>query len=89
MSETVYHRNGQARVVNTPSDKVAAEWDGFVLTDAPATAEKADYRSLQKAAKDAGIPANQPAADLAKALDASSAGDPITETKTQDNAHTK
>lgn len=85
MSETLYHRNGQARVVNTPADKVAATWDGFVLTEAPATAEGADYRALQKAAKDAGIPANQSAKDLQAALadyeaeGGSTGGDPITE----------
>jgi hypothetical protein len=100
----VYHGDGRSRAVTTEADKVAATWDGFVLNEDPTgasqSAEKVDYRDLQAKAKEAGIPANQSADDLQKALaayeseggaagaDASSGGDPITPTDTQDNAHT-
>jgi hypothetical protein len=103
---TVYHADGRSRNISSPADKVAAAWDGFVLTENPSgsaeSSDKVDYRELQAKAKEAGIPANQSADDLQKALsdfeaeggapaasaDASGTGTgPITDNDVQDNAH--
>lgn len=62
---TVYVKGDRRALAYTPADRVKLEWDGFKKQ----ADSGADYRALQARAKEAGVPANQSAADLQKALD--------------------
>ena len=53
-----YVKGSEVRLVRTPSQRVAAKFDGYKPA-AEASVEDADYRELQEQAKASGIPANQ------------------------------
>lgn len=73
----VYVKGDSVRIASTTSAAAALAFDGYALQGEPAPAEEtegdsngADYRDLQKQAKELDIPANQTAEELQRQIDA-------------------
>jgi hypothetical protein len=60
----LYVKGEQTRLVDTPAERVAAEFAGFKPVK-DVRPENTPYRDLQKQAQALGIPGNQSAAELA------------------------
>ena len=75
MAVTLRHRDGRERVVETPAERVAAEFDGFVEKTSRASAPKADGEKKAPAKRAAAKRGSGTRKTAAKVANAAKPGD--------------